>query len=165
MEQMITVLELLQIATTTLCETEIISCSLNYASCNKWTIKKQSCPSWGWSLPRWGCEGDLPTVKNFMEAVVQVIENRFNVSDAVKEQNIVIFVTILDPHYHQLKFKIPYNANRSRLHDLVIRGKTFAIVQQFEARYNRKAKNSLENLRDWKLIRESFPPRTICIIR
>ena len=36
-----------------------------------------------------------------------------------------------------------------QLHDLlVIRGKTFAIVQQFEAPYNRKAKNSLENLRD-----------------
>ena len=57
----------------------------------------------------------------------------------------------------------------SRLHDLlVIRGKAFAIVQQFEAPYNRKAKNSLENLCDWKLIhenRESFPSQTICIIR
>ena len=57
----------------------------------------------------------------------------------------------------------------SRLHDLlVIRGKTFAIVQQFETPYNRKAKNSLENLCDWRLIREnrkSFPPRTICIIQ
>ena len=54
----------------------------------------------------------------------------------------------------------------SWLHDfLVIRGKTFAIVQQFEAPYNRKEKNSL---RDWRLIHEnheSFPPRTICIIR
>ena len=57
----------------------------------------------------------------------------------------------------------------SRFHDLlVIRGKTFAIVQQFETPYNKKDKNSLENLRDWRLIREnreSFPPRTICIIR
>ena len=57
----------------------------------------------------------------------------------------------------------------SRLHDLlVIRGKTFAIVQQFETPYNRKAKNLLENLRDRRLIREnrkSFPPRMICIIR
>ena len=55
----------------------------------------------------------------------------------------------------------------SRLHDLlVIRGKTFAIVQQFETPYNKN--NSLENLQDWRLIREnhkSFPPRTICIIR
>ena len=57
----------------------------------------------------------------------------------------------------------------SRLQDLlVIRGKTFTIVQQFEVPYNRKVKNSLENLHDWKLIcenRESFPPQTICIIR
>ena len=57
----------------------------------------------------------------------------------------------------------------SRLADLsVIRGKTFAIVQQFETPYNKKDNNSLEKLRDWRLIlenRESFPPRTICIIR
>ena len=31
-------------------------------------------------------------------------------------------------------------------------GKTFAIVQQFETPYNRKKKNLLENLRDWRLI-------------
>ena len=37
----------------------------------------------------------------------------------------------------------------SWFHDLlVIRGKTFAIVQQFETPYNKKEKNSLENLRD-----------------
>ena len=53
----------------------------------------------------------------------------------------------------------------SQFHDLVIRGKTFAIVQQFETPYNKKEKNLLENLRDWRLIRESFPPRMICIIR
>ena len=57
----------------------------------------------------------------------------------------------------------------SRLAELcVIRMKTFAIVQQFETPYNKKDKNSLENLRNWRLIREnreSFPPRTICIIR
>ena len=46
----------------------------------------------------------------------------------------------------------------SWLHDLVIRGKTFAIVQQFETPYNKKETNSLENFRDWRLIRESFPP-------
>ena len=51
----------------------------------------------------------------------------------------------------------------SRLHDLlVIRRKTFAIVQQFETPCNRKAKSSLENFHDWRLIRknrESFPPQ------
>ena len=57
----------------------------------------------------------------------------------------------------------------SRLADLsVIRWKTFTIVQQFKTLYNKKDKSSLENLRDWRLIREnreSFPPRTICIIQ
>ena len=50
----------------------------------------------------------------------------------------------------------------------VIRGKTFAIVQELETPFNKKDKNLLENLRDWRLIREnreSFPPRKICIIR
>ena len=48
----------------------------------------------------------------------------------------------------------------------VIRRKTFVIVQ-FKTPYNKTDKNSLENLRDWRLIREnreSFPPQTICII-
>ena len=49
----------------------------------------------------------------------------------------------------------------SQLQDLlVIRGKTFAIVQQFETPYNKKEKNSVEDLCDWRLIRKnrkSFP--------
>ena len=49
----------------------------------------------------------------------------------------------------------------SRLHDLLaIRGKPFVIVQQFNTPYNKKEKNLLENLCDWRLIREnheSFP--------
>ena len=65
--------------------------------------------------------------------------------------------------YHIMQ--IVHGGKVSRLHDLVIRGKTFAIVQQFETPCNRKAKNLLENLHDWRLIRESFSPRTICIIR
>ena len=56
----------------------------------------------------------------------------------------------------------------SRLHNLlVIRGKTFTIVQQFETPYNKKEK-FVENLRNWRLIRKnrkSFPPRTIYIIQ
>ena len=55
-----------------------------------------------------------------------------------------------------------------QLHDLsIIRGKTFVIVQQFEIPYNKKDKNSLENVHDWRLIhenRESFQLQTICII-
>ena len=54
-----------------------------------------------------------------------------------------------------------------QLHDLlVIRGKTFAIVQQFKTPYNNK--KFAENLCDWRLIREnreSFPLQTICIIQ
>ena len=65
--------------------------------------------------------------------------------------------------------QIVHGGKLSPLADLsVIYGKTFAIVQQFETPYNKKDNNSLENLRDWRLIREnceSFPLRTICIIR
>ena len=65
--------------------------------------------------------------------------------------------------------QIVHGVKVSRLHDLlVIHGKTFTIVQQFKALYNKKEKNLLENLRDWRLIHEnceSFPPRTICIVR
>ena len=49
-------------------------------------------------------DSDLLTVKRFKEVVAQDIERRFNVSEAVKEQNVAIFATILDPRYHQLKF-------------------------------------------------------------
>ena len=65
--------------------------------------------------------------------------------------------------------QIVHGGKVSRLADLsVIRGKTFVIVQQFETPYNKKDKDSLENLCDWRLIRknhESFPLQTICIIR
>ena len=64
-----------------------------------------------------------------------------------------------EKNYHIMQ--IVRGGKVSRLHDLVIRGKTFAIVQQFETPCNRKAKNLLENLHDWRLIREnreSFPP-------
>ena len=83
MEQMVTVLEPLQIATTALCETEIVSCSLIYPVING-LLKKHLVPG----------ESDLPTVKRFKEVVAQDIERRFNVSQAVKEQNITIFATI-----------------------------------------------------------------------
>ena len=63
-------------------------------SCNKWTIEKQLVPG----------DSDLPTVKRFKEVVAQDIERSFNVSQAVKEPNIAIFSSILDPCYHQLKF-------------------------------------------------------------
>ena len=93
MDHMVTVLEPLQIATTALCETEIVTCSLIYPVING-LLKNHLVPG----------ESDLPTVKRFKEIVAQDIERRFNVSEAVKEQNVAIFATILDPRYHQLKF-------------------------------------------------------------
>ena len=93
MDQMVTVLEPLQIATTALCETEIVSCSLIYPVING-LLKSHLVPG----------KSDLPTVKRFKEVVAQDIERRFNVSEAVKEQNVAIFATILDPGYHQQKF-------------------------------------------------------------
>ena len=101
MDQMVTVLEPLQIATTALCKTEIVSCSVIYpVICSliypiiNGLLKNHLVPG----------ESDLPTVKRFKEVVAQDIERRFNVSEAVKEQNDAIFATILDPCYHQLKF-------------------------------------------------------------
>ena len=93
MDQMVTVLGPLQIATTALCETEIVSCSLIYPVING-LLKNHLVPD----------ESDLPTVKRFKEVVAQDIERRFNVSEAVKEQNVATFATILDPRHHQLKF-------------------------------------------------------------
>ena len=49
-------------------------------------------------------EDDLPAVKRFKEVVTQEIQYRFNVEEAVEEQSVAVFATILDPHYHQLKF-------------------------------------------------------------
>ena len=93
MDQMVTVLEPLQIATTALCETEIVSCSLIYPVINE-LLKNYLVPG----------ESDLPTVKRFKEVVAKDIERMFNVSEAVKEQNVAFLATIIDPRYHQLKF-------------------------------------------------------------
>ena len=49
-------------------------------------------------------EDDLPAVKRFKEVVTQELQDRFNVEEAVEEQSVAVFATILDPHYHQLKF-------------------------------------------------------------
>ena len=82
----------MQTATTALCETEIVS-SLIYPVING-LLKNHIVPG----------ESDLPTVKRFKEVVAQNIEMRLNLSEAVKEQKVAIFATILYPRYHQLKF-------------------------------------------------------------
>ena len=92
-EQMVKVLEPLQIATTALCETQTVSCLLIYPVVNR-LLKNHLLIG----------EDDLPAVKRFKEVVTQEIQYRFNVKEAVEKQSVVVFATILDPHYHQLKF-------------------------------------------------------------
>ena len=87
------VLEPLQIATTALCETQTVSCSLIYPVVNG-LLKNHLLIG----------EDDLPAVKRFKEVVKQEIQYRFNVEEAVEEQNVAVFAAILDPHYHLLKF-------------------------------------------------------------
>ena len=49
-------------------------------------------------------EDDLPAVKRFKEVVTQERQYRFNAEETVEEQSVAVFATILDQHYHQLKF-------------------------------------------------------------
>ena len=88
MEEIVTVLEPLQIATTVLCEAETVSCSPVING----LLKNHLVPG----------EGNLPTVKRFKEIVTQDIQKRFNLS--VTQQNTAMLATMLDPHYHKLKF-------------------------------------------------------------
>lgn len=73
-----------QIATMALCEIEIVPCSLIYPIING-LLKNHLVPG----------ENDLPAVQIFKEAAAQDIEKRFNVSEAIKEQNVVIFAIII----------------------------------------------------------------------
>ena len=77
-EQMVKVLEPLQIATTALCETQTVSCSLIYPVVNV-LLKNHLLIG----------EYDLPAVKRFKEVVSQEIHHRFNVEEAVEEQSVV----------------------------------------------------------------------------
>ena len=90
---MVKVLESLQISTTALCETQTVSCSLIYPVVNG-LLKNHLLID----------EDDLPAVKRFKEVVTQEIQYRFNAEEAVEEQSVAVLATILDPHYHQLKF-------------------------------------------------------------
>jgi len=132
----------LQIATTTLCETEIVSCSLIYPVING--LLKNHLVSG---------EDDLPTVKRFKEVVAHDMQRRFNVSEAVEEQNVAIFTTILDPHYHQLKFmddknmKVEaYSIFKEQL-TLIISKEECQVVKEVAVEYPKKEKkNSIGHL-------------------
>ena len=72
---MVKVLEPLQIATTALCETQTMSCSLIYPVVNGLLNNHLLIG-----------EDDLPAVKRFKEVVTQEIQFRFNVEEAVKSK-------------------------------------------------------------------------------
>ena len=79
MEQIVKVLEPLQIATTALCETEIVSCSLIYPVVNG-LLKNHLLVD----------ENDLPAVKRFKEVVTLEIQNRFDDEDAIEDQGVAV---------------------------------------------------------------------------
>lgn len=93
MGQMVTVLKPLQIATTALCESEIVSCSLIYPVVNG--LLEHHLPI---------SDGDSPTLKQFKRIVTQSITRRFNPSGPSTAESISIYASSLDPRYHQLKF-------------------------------------------------------------
>jgi len=93
MEQLVIVLKALQIATTALCEAEIISVLLVYPAIhgllNKHLVSKPN---------------DLPAVKAFKEKVSQEISSRFTPDTSEIFDRPAVIAAVTDPHYHQLKF-------------------------------------------------------------
>ena len=43
-------------------------------------------------------------MKRFKEVVTEELLSRFDVEEAIEEECVEVFSTILDPRYHQLKF-------------------------------------------------------------
>jgi len=43
-------------------------------------------------------ENDLNAVKRLREVVTQELQNRFHVEEAIEDQGVAVFATILDPH-------------------------------------------------------------------
>ena len=92
-EQLVKVLKPLQVATTALCESEIVSLSLVYrVTYGALTIHLCVKPD------------DLPPVKSFKEKVTAEIKCRFSLGSLEIEDNAPILAAAVDPHYHQLKF-------------------------------------------------------------
>ena len=93
LEQLVAVLKPLQVATTALCESEIVSVSLVYPVIHgllkKHLINKTD---------------DLQAVKAFKEKVTQEILCRFTPDSLEIINEPPLIASALDPHYHQLKF-------------------------------------------------------------
>lgn len=93
LEQLVVVLKALQVATTALCEAEIVSVSLVYPAIhgllNKHLVSKPD---------------DLPTVKAFKVKVREEILSRFTPESPDIVDRPAMIAAVTDPHYHQLRF-------------------------------------------------------------
>ena len=93
LSQMATVLEPLQIATTALCESEIVSCSLIFPVINGLLNNHLN-----------EKDDDVRVVKTFKSVVREQIEERFNIRSSDILDTIPVLAAALDPRYHQLRF-------------------------------------------------------------
>ena len=93
LEQMVKVLKPLQVATTALCESQIVSVSLVYPVING-LINKQLFAS----------SDDLSQVKAFEEEVSAEIKCRFTPGSLNIEDNAPFLAAAIHSKYHQLKF-------------------------------------------------------------
>lgn len=92
-EQLVTALKPLQVATTALCEAEIVSITLVYPVING-LLKKHLAAK----------PDDLAPIQAFKETVSQQIKCRF-IPDSLEIVDIPpLLAAAVDPHYHQLKF-------------------------------------------------------------
>ena len=100
----VNVLKPLQVATTALCESQIVSVSLVYPVING-LINKQLFAS----------SDDLPQLKAFKEKVSAEIKCRFTPESLEIEDNAPLLAAAIDPKYHQLN--ILSDTQRSIIHD------------------------------------------------
>ena len=104
LEQMVKLLKLLQVATTALCESQIVSVSLVYPVINKLLNKLLFASS-----------DDLPQVKALKEKVSAEIKCRFTPESLEIEDNAPLLAAAIDPKYHQLN--ILSDTQHSIIHD------------------------------------------------
>ena len=93
LQQMVTVLKPLQMATTALCEAETVTVSLVYPVINGLLKKHLLADTY-----------DLSPVKNFKEKVSQESKCRFNPDSIEIVDSAPLVAAAIDHHYHHLKF-------------------------------------------------------------
>ena len=118
LQQMVTALKPLQVATTALCEAKKVSISLIYPVISG-LIKKHLVVD----------DQDLPSVKLFKRTVVQEVKERFSPNSLSTATKAPVLAAALDPCYHQLKFLS--DDQRSRTH-MVLKEKVQKIYQDRE---------------------------------